>query len=63
MAKASSEVAQAIDAMSEAFVRHFNKGDIKEVVQGFYAEDASLLPPDHEMVSGRDRVHDGIDSL
>jgi ketosteroid isomerase-like protein len=58
MTDAPSDVSRTIDAMSDAFVRHMNAGEVGAIVDGFYAEDAALLPPDHEMVTGRKAVGD-----
>jgi ketosteroid isomerase-like protein len=63
MAEPSSDVARVITAMSEVFVRRFNAGELDELVEGFYAEDASLLPPDHEMVSGRLEVRAALQGM
>lgn len=58
MAVGSSDVASAIHELGKAFVRNFNAGEAEELVQGFYAEDARLLPPNHPIVSGRSNIRD-----
>jgi ketosteroid isomerase-like protein len=56
MADVPSDVTQTIDALSEAFVRRLNDGEVGELVDDFYAADAVLFLPDHAMVSGRQVV-------
>ena len=63
MATGQTDAARAIEALSEAFVRHLNAGDAGELVRGFYAEDAALLPPDHPPVRGHEQIRDTIRGL
>jgi ketosteroid isomerase-like protein len=51
-----AEAARAIAALSDAFVRLYNAGDLDGVVETFYAEDACLLPPHQPRVCGRLRI-------
>lgn len=47
MLAADAEVTRAIEALSDEFARSFNTGNIARLVEGFYAEDAHLLPLNH----------------
>ena len=60
MATGQPDPERAIRALSDAFVRHFNAGEVDQLVQAFYAEDARLLPPNHPMVTGRSQIRDGF---
>jgi|SRR5581483_2501553 len=48
-----SQVREIIQALDAEFVRHANAGDVERMVDGFYAEDAQLLPPDAPKVTGK----------
>ena len=63
MATGHGDAVNAIEALGEAFVRHLNAGNADELVRGFYAEDATLLPPDHAMVRGHEQIRDTIRGL
>jgi uncharacterized protein (TIGR02246 family) len=55
LASAGSALAQtaaSIQKLDDAWSDAFNKGDAAAVA-AMYAEDAYLLPPDHDMVKGR----------
>jgi ketosteroid isomerase-like protein len=56
MAAVDAVATRAIQALSEAFVRVYNAGDLDSLVEAFYAEDAHLLPPNHPLVSGRSQI-------
>ena len=47
---------EAIRALNEAFVRHFNAGDAEGLARAVYAEDARLLPPNQPMIVGRAQI-------
>ncbi len=63
MATGQTDAARAIEALSEAFVRHVNAGNADELVRGFYAEDATLLPPDHPMARGYEQIRSAVQGL
>jgi ketosteroid isomerase-like protein len=63
MATGQTDATSAIEALSEAFVRHLNAGDAGELVRGFYAEDAALLPPNQPLVRGHEQIGDTIRRL
>jgi uncharacterized protein (TIGR02246 family) len=44
-----------IDAANQRFEAAFNRGDASAVAE-FYAEDATVLPPEADLVSGRDAI-------
>lgn len=48
---------QAIEAAVERYVEASNRGDV-DGLTALYAEDAMLLPPDHEPVEGRQAIGD-----
>ena len=50
------EVESAIEALHKDFVGHFNAGRAEELVDGFYTEDARLLPANAPMVTGRSNI-------
>ena len=56
MVTGQSDSERAIRALSDAFVRHFNAGEADQLVQSVYAEDATLLPPNHPMIAGRAQI-------
>ena len=63
MADAPSDVTRAIDAMGDVFVRCLNTGEVGELVEGFYAADAVLLPPERAMAAGRQAVGETVRSM
>jgi uncharacterized protein (TIGR02246 family) len=46
---------RAMEAAIRRYVEASNKGDVTTLA-GLYAEDAVLLPPDHEPIQGRDAI-------
>lgn len=50
-------VRQAIEAGSASWTEAFNRGDAAGVA-ALYAEDATLLPPNSEMIQGRQGIQD-----
>jgi uncharacterized protein (TIGR02246 family) len=46
---------QAIEAAVRRYVAASNQGDA-EALAGLYADDAMLLPPDHEPIQGREAI-------
>ncbi len=54
-AYAEEDARAAIEAANTSFEEALNKGDAKSVAAA-YAEDASLLPPGEQMISGRDNI-------
>jgi ketosteroid isomerase-like protein len=63
MATRRSQVARAIQLLSDGFARSLNTGDGEWLVRTFYAEDAHFLAPGHEMISGRAQIRDFIQGL
>ncbi len=51
----SAGIRKAIEANNKAFMAAFNRGDAAAVA-GMYANDAKLLPPNSEMVEGRQNI-------
>ncbi len=49
------DVADEITEANKAFMEDFNKGDMKAVAQ-HYTEDAKLLPPNSEVIQGREAI-------
>jgi ketosteroid isomerase-like protein len=58
-----AEAAGTIHALGEAFVRVYNVGDLDALVETFYTEDASLLPPNQPRVWGRPQIRRFFQSL
>jgi uncharacterized protein (TIGR02246 family) len=58
MATGSGQVASAIQALIDEFVRNFNAKNADQLVQAYYAEDAQLLPPNYPIVSGRSQIRE-----
>lgn len=54
---ADPEARQAIEAAVSRYVAASNRGDA-EALTALYAEDAVLLPPDHEPIRGRQAIGD-----
>ena len=52
---ASVNVRTAIEAANKKFIEAFNKGDVATVA-GLYATDAKVLPPNSQMVEGRQNI-------
>jgi uncharacterized protein (TIGR02246 family) len=52
---AASEAGDAVERMNERFMAAFNKGDIESVAE-MYADHATVLPPDAQMVEGRQAI-------
>ena len=53
-----ADTQSALRAMDEEFVRNANRKDAAALVAGFYAEDATLLPPNAPMISGAAAIRD-----
>ena len=47
---------QGIDAANRRFEEAFNRGDIAGAAEGVYTHDARILPPEAEMVRGRENI-------
>ena len=58
-----AEAAGALHALGAAFVRVYNTGDLEALVETFYTEDASLLPPNQPRVWGRPQIRRFFHSL
>ncbi len=54
MARTTAE--QEIRRLDEHFMAAGNAKDAKTLVNGFYAESAVLMPPNHPIVEGRDGI-------
>jgi len=54
----ATQVNRVIRGLDETFVGYINAGDAGALVDGFYAEEALLLPPNHPAVSGRSHIRD-----
>ena len=52
------DATQQIRAMDAEFVRNANARNVDALVQGFYADDAQLLPPNAAKVSGKQAIID-----
>lgn len=52
MSTGQADVRGALRALDEGFVRDANAGDAERLVSGFYAEDATLLPPNTPPIRG-----------
>jgi ketosteroid isomerase-like protein len=50
---ASDDAARQIRELDATFLRNAKTGDIKSLVDGFYAEDAQVLPPNTPKVTGK----------
>ena len=50
-----TRIEQVIEDGTKAFVEAFNRGDAVAIAD-FYTEDAKLLPPNMEMVSGKQAI-------
>jgi ketosteroid isomerase-like protein len=46
---------EKIDAANKGFVEAFNRGDLAAAM-GVYTEDATILPPNAEMMKGREAI-------
>ncbi len=60
---ADPEIAADVAAMDEAFIRHINAGDADALIDGWYAEDAILLPPEQDLVPGRENIRQSLREL
>jgi ketosteroid isomerase-like protein len=60
MADVPPDVASVINAMSNQFVRRLHAREIDTLVEEFYAENATLFPPDSMMITGRAAISDAI---
>ena len=54
-AKSDGAGRRAIESAIRSYVEASNKGDVTTLA-GLYAEDAMLLPPDHEPIQGRENI-------
>ena len=48
-------IREKIDAANKAFVESFNRGDLYDAMN-VYTEDATILPPNAEIMKGRDNI-------
>jgi ketosteroid isomerase-like protein len=55
---APSDAARAIRALEADFQRQANANDAAALTEGFYADDAQLLPPNTPLVSGKAAIRD-----
>ena len=56
MTTGQADVTGALRALDEEFVRSANAGDAGKLVSGFYAEDATLLPPNAPLIKGAENI-------
>jgi uncharacterized protein (TIGR02246 family) len=49
------EIREKIDAMNKGFVEAFNKGDLATAMT-VYTKDATILPPNADMIQGREAI-------
>ena len=56
MTTGQADVSSSLHALDQAFVRAANAGDARELVSGFYAEDATLLPPNAPPITGAGNI-------
>lgn len=56
MSKPAPNVKDEIQQLVDDFVRKANAKDVDALVHGYYAENASLLPPNHPIVEGRANI-------
>jgi ketosteroid isomerase-like protein len=52
-ATGADDAVRQIREMDAAFVRNANAGNVPALVDGFYAEDAHLMPPNSPRISGK----------
>jgi ketosteroid isomerase-like protein len=52
----SADVRRSIESAEANFVEAFNRGDVEALVEGFYADDATLYPPNGAPVSGKQAI-------
>jgi uncharacterized protein (TIGR02246 family) len=53
--KKMGDIREKIDAVNKEFLDAFNRGDIVEAVN-VYTEDATILPPNAEMMRGKEAI-------
>jgi ketosteroid isomerase-like protein len=58
-----NDVTNIIYAMEAEYMRLMAKGQVKQLVTNFYAEDAQLLPPNHDLVVGRPAIEQVLAGL
>jgi ketosteroid isomerase-like protein len=63
MATASPELTQVLRSMDEEFVRRFNAKDADRLADGYWSDDARLLPPNHPQVDGLSAIRDFIQGM
>ena len=51
----TTNVRQEVEQAVQQFEAHFNRGDMAALA-GMYTEDATLLPPDSDMIRGRQGI-------
>ena len=56
-------VADAIRRLDSEFVKAANAKNAAALVKAFYAPDAVLMPPNHELVEGRDKIQGFLQGL
>jgi len=49
------EIRKKIDAVNKGFVEAFNRGDLAAAMR-VYTEDATILPPNTEMIKGKEAI-------
>jgi len=59
----SDEAAGAIAGNNEAFVQAAKAGDAAKLVDGYYADDATLLPPEAPPVEGKAKIREFWDGM
>ena len=47
---------EAVEALEKLFVEKLSSGDVDGLVEGYYAEDAVLMPPNQASVKGRSAI-------
>lgn len=58
MTTVQTDVESALRALDDEFMRHANRKDPVGLVQAFYTDDATLLPPNAPTIRGADRIRD-----
>jgi ketosteroid isomerase-like protein len=63
MAATDPEVVRTIQGLGDEFAHNFNAGNLDQLVDRFYAEEAYLLPPNHPLVRGRREIRDFLHGM
>lgn len=53
--KKMGNIKETIEAVSQGFIKSFNKGDLEKAMS-VYSYDATILPPNFEMMKGLDNI-------